>query len=35
VVNFGDPMPQREMMLAEQHARGCDLMLVREEPISW
>jgi NAD-dependent deacetylase len=28
VVNFGDPMPQREMMLAEQHARSCDLMLV-------
>ena len=27
VVNFGDPMPQREMELAEQHARGCDLML--------
>src|SRR3712207_8285607 len=28
VVNFGDPMPQREMKLAEQHARSCDLMLV-------
>jgi NAD-dependent deacetylase len=28
VVNFGDPMPQREMELAEQHARRCDLMLV-------
>ena len=28
VVNFGDPMPHREMMLAERHARGCDLMLV-------
>ena len=28
VVNFGDPMPQREMMLAEQHARRCNLMLV-------
>ncbi len=27
VVNFGDPMPDREMMLAEQHARRCDLML--------
>ena len=28
VVNLGDPMPQREMMLAERHARRCDLMLV-------
>ena len=28
VVNFGDPMPQREMKLADQHARRCDLMLV-------
>ena len=28
VVNFGDPLPQREMVLAEQHARRCDLMLV-------
>ncbi len=28
VVNFGDPMSQREMKLAEQHARSCDLMLV-------
>jgi NAD-dependent deacetylase len=27
VVNFGDPMPQREMVLAERHARSCDLML--------
>jgi NAD-dependent SIR2 family protein deacetylase len=27
VVNFGDPLPQREMALAEQHARSCDLML--------
>jgi NAD-dependent deacetylase len=28
VVNFGDPLPQRELELAEQHARQCDLMLV-------
>jgi NAD-dependent deacetylase len=28
VVNFGDPLPQREYELAEQHARSCDLMLV-------
>ena len=28
VVNFGDPLPQTEMTLAEQHARHCDLMLV-------
>jgi len=28
VVNFGDPMPHREMDLAERHARRCDLMLV-------
>jgi NAD-dependent SIR2 family protein deacetylase len=28
VVNFGDPLPQRELALAEQHARHCDLMLV-------
>jgi NAD-dependent SIR2 family protein deacetylase len=28
VVNFGDPLPQREYALAEQHARRCDLMLV-------
>lgn len=28
VVNFGDPLPQKELMLAEQHARRCDLMLV-------
>ena len=27
VVNFGDPLPQREYELAEQHARHCDLML--------
>ncbi len=27
VVNFGDPMPDRETMIAEQHARRCDLML--------
>ena len=27
VVNFGDPMPHKEMMLAERHARRCDLML--------
>ncbi len=27
VVNFGDPLPQREFALAEEHARNCDLML--------
>ena len=27
VVNFGDPLPQRELALAERHARKCDLML--------
>jgi hypothetical protein len=27
VVNFGDPMPQEELALAEEHARRCDLML--------
>ena len=27
VVNFGDPLPQKEYELAEQHARRCDLML--------
>jgi NAD-dependent protein deacetylase/lipoamidase len=28
VVNFGDPLPQKELDLADQHARQCDLMLV-------
>jgi NAD-dependent SIR2 family protein deacetylase len=28
VVNFGDPLPRRELALAERHARNCDLMLV-------
>jgi len=28
VVNFGDPLPHRELALAEEHARRCDLMLV-------
>ena len=27
VVNFGDPLPYKEMALAEEHARRCDLML--------
>jgi NAD-dependent deacetylase len=27
VVNFGDPLPLREMTLAEDHAINCDLML--------
>ena len=27
VVNFGDPLPQRELALAEEHARNCELML--------
>jgi mono-ADP-ribosyltransferase sirtuin 6 len=28
VVNFGDPLPYRELELAEEHARRCDLVLV-------
>lgn len=28
VVNFGDPLPEKELMLAAEHARLCDLMLV-------
>src|SRR4051812_1240501 len=28
VVNFGDPLPERELALTADHARGCDLMLV-------
>jgi NAD-dependent deacetylase len=28
VVNFGDPLPEKELMLADHHARHCDLMLV-------
>ncbi len=28
VVNFGDPLPYRELALAEEYARRCDLMLV-------
>jgi NAD-dependent deacetylase len=28
VVNFGDPLPEAELALAEEHARRCDLMLV-------
>jgi NAD-dependent deacetylase len=28
VVNFGDPLPQEELELAERHSRRCDLMLV-------
>ena len=28
VVNFGDPLPHKELELATQHARHCDLMLV-------
>jgi NAD-dependent deacetylase len=28
VVNFGDPLPHKELELAEGHARYCDLMLV-------
>jgi NAD-dependent SIR2 family protein deacetylase len=28
VVNFGDPLPGKELMLAAEHARRCDLMLV-------
>jgi mono-ADP-ribosyltransferase sirtuin 6 len=28
VVNFGDPLPYKELELAEKHARHCDLMIV-------
>lgn len=28
IVNFGDPLPEKELMLAARHARACDLMLV-------
>lgn len=28
VVNFGDPLPERELRLAAEHARRCDLLLV-------
>jgi NAD-dependent SIR2 family protein deacetylase len=28
VVNFGDPLPVKELSLAAEHARRCDLMLV-------
>jgi NAD-dependent SIR2 family protein deacetylase len=28
VVNFGDPLPETELILADHHARRCDLMLV-------
>ena len=28
VVNFGDPLPEKELMLAAEHARRCALMLV-------
>lgn len=28
VVNFGDPMPVREMEVSMEHARGCDLFIV-------
>ena len=28
VVNFGDPLPEQDLMFAEQHARACDLLLV-------
>ena len=28
VVNFGDPLPHKELELADQHACSCDLMLV-------
>jgi NAD-dependent SIR2 family protein deacetylase len=28
VVNFGDPLPEAELALADHHARRCDLMLV-------
>ena len=28
VVNFGDPLPEKELALAAEHARECDLLLV-------
>jgi NAD-dependent SIR2 family protein deacetylase len=28
VVNFGDPLPEKELMQSAEHARRCDLMLV-------
>ena len=28
MVNFGDPLPHKELELADQHARSCDLLLV-------
>jgi NAD-dependent SIR2 family protein deacetylase len=28
VVNFGDPLPYKELVSSEHHARCCDLMLV-------
>jgi len=28
VVNFNDPMPEREMMLSKKHTSKCDLMIV-------
>ncbi|MDQ3911444.1 MAG: Sir2 family NAD-dependent protein deacetylase [Actinomycetota bacterium] len=28
VVNFGDPLPHKELELSDQHAQRCDLMLV-------
>ncbi len=28
IVNFGDPLPEKELALSADHARGCDLMLV-------
>ena len=28
VVNFGDPLPEKELALSAEHARACDLMLV-------
>ena len=28
VVNFGDPLPEKEFLLAAAHAQACDLMLV-------
>ncbi|MHA1115612.1 MAG: SIR2 family NAD-dependent protein deacylase [Candidatus Heimdallarchaeaceae archaeon] len=28
IVNFGEPMPEKEMKLAKEHSKRCDLMLV-------
>ena len=34
MVNFGDPLPETELMLADHHARDCDLMLVLDSSLT-